>query len=85
MQRERVPKRQVQQRKKDLQPISDRISSTMGRILLERGSKRAWRNVRCNQIKKNLRWLLERHTSRVIKGVAIQETRSQRGVKARVL
>ena len=44
---------------KDLQPIPDRISSTMRKILLERGSKRAWRNVRSNQIK-NVCWLLER-------------------------
>ena len=45
-------KRQVHHaNEKDLQPISDRKSSTMERILLEQGSKRAWRNVRCNQIK----------------------------------
>ena len=52
-------------KKKDLQPICGApnligyITSTMRRILLERGSKRAWRNVRSNQIK-NVCWLLER-------------------------
>ena len=48
-------------KEKDLQPVSNRKSSPMKRILLEQGSTKAWSNVGCNQIKNvDLCWSLER-------------------------
>ena len=44
-------------KEKDLRPISDRISGTMRRFLLE-DLRRSWGTVRRNQIK-NVCWLLE--------------------------